>query len=72
MSELINNSTQRKETLRHLLLRLHEGDNLEVLRRRLIEVLKSIPYNEVVEVTQDITQLRKLEGDQRLLSYEQR
>jgi DUF438 domain-containing protein len=25
-----------------------------------------------VEVTQDITQLRKLEGDQRLLSYEQR
>ena len=72
MSELINNSTQRKETLRHLLLRLHEGDNPEVLRRRLIEVLKSIPYNEVVEVTQDITQLRKLEGDQRLLSYEQR
>lgn len=59
----------REELLRHLLLRLH---NLEVLRRRLIEVLKSIPYNEVVEVTQDITQLRKLEADQRLLSYEQR
>ena len=72
MSELINNSTQRKETLRHLLLRLHEGDNPEALRRRLIEVLKSIPYNEVVEVEQDITQLRQLEGDQRLLSYEQR
>jgi len=29
-------------------------------------------YLGVVEVTQDITQLRKLEGDQRLLSYEQR
>jgi len=72
MSELINNSTQRKETLRHLLLRLHEGDNPEALRRRLIEVLRSIPYNEVVEVEQDITQLRQLEGDQRLLSYEQR
>lgn len=29
-------------------------------------------YLGVVEVTQDITQLRKLEGDQRLLSYEQK
>src|SRR5690554_8195211 len=54
MSELINNSTQRKETLRHLLLRLHEGDNPEALRRRLIEVLKNIPYNEVVEVEQEL------------------
>ena len=29
-------------------------------------------YLGVVEVTQDITTMRKLEGDQRLLSYEQR
>ena len=50
MSELINNSSQRKELLRHLLLRLHEGENPEVLRQRLIEVLRNIPYNEVVEV----------------------
>jgi len=54
MSELINNSMQRKETLRHLLLRLHEGDNPEVLRQRLIELLKGIPYNEVVEVEQEL------------------
>ncbi len=54
MSELINNSTQRKELLRHLLLRLHEGENPEVLRSRLVEVLKSIPYNEVVEVEQEL------------------
>lgn len=54
MSEFINNSTQRKEMLRHLLLRLHEGDNPEILRQRLIEVLKSIPYNEVVEVEQEL------------------
>lgn len=54
MSELINNSAQRKEMLRHLLLRLHEGDNPEVLRQRLIEVLKGIPYNEVVEVEQEL------------------
>src|SRR5690554_226258 len=54
MSELINNSSQRKELLRHLLLRLHEGENPEVLRQRLIEVLRNIPYNEVVEVEQEL------------------
>lgn len=54
MSEIINNSSQRKETLRHLLLKLHEGDNPEVLRNQLIKVLKSIPYNEVVEVEQEL------------------
>ncbi|TCO90755.1 hypothetical protein EV202_11535 [Bacteroides heparinolyticus] len=54
MSEIINNSAQRKEMLRHLLLRLHEGENPEALRNRLIEVLKTIPYNEVVEVEQTL------------------
>lgn len=54
MSEFLNNSSQRKEMLRHLLLRLHEGDNPEVLRQRLIEVLQNIPYNEVVEVEQEL------------------
>ena len=54
MSELINNSSQRKELLRHLLLRLHEGDNPEVLRKQLIEALRNIPYNEVVEVEQEL------------------
>ncbi len=54
MSELIDNSSQRKEMLRHLLLRLHEGENPEVLRKRLTEVLSSIPYNEVVEVEQEL------------------
>ncbi|WP_373719885.1 DUF438 domain-containing protein [Bacteroides heparinolyticus] len=54
MSEIINNSAQRKEMLRHLLLRLHEGENPEALRNRLVEVLKTIPYNEVVEVEQTL------------------
>ena len=54
MSEIINNSSQRKELLRHLLLRLHEGENPEVLRQRLIEVPRNIPYNEVVEVEQEL------------------
>lgn len=60
MSELIDNSSQRKEMLRHLLLRLHEGENPEVLRKRLVEVLSSIPYNEVVEVEQELINTRAL------------
>ena len=54
MSEIINNSSQRKELLQHLLLRLHDGENPEALRQRLIEVLRNIPYNEVVEVEQEL------------------
>lgn len=68
MSEFINNSTQRKETLRHLLLRLHEGDNPEVLRQRLIEVLKSIPYHEVVEVEQEMINSNAL-TEQEILAF---
>ena len=47
-------SEQRKEMLRHLLLRLHEGDNPDVLRKQLIDVLRNIPYHEVVEVEQEL------------------
>ncbi len=54
MSEIINNSSQRKALLRDLLLRLHNGENPEALRQRLIEVLRNIPYNEVVEVEQEL------------------
>ena len=54
MSEFINNSSQRKELLRHMLVRLHEGESPDLLRNRLIEVLRSIPYNEVVEVEQEL------------------
>lgn len=54
MSEYINNATQRKELLRSLLLRLHAGENPETLRKQLIEVLRNIPYNEVVEVEQEL------------------
>lgn len=60
MSEFINNSSQRKEMLRHMLLRLHEGDNPEILRNRIVEVLRSIPYNEVVEVEQELISSKAL------------
>lgn len=54
MSELINNSKKRKELLKHMILQLHSGDAPDLLRNRLVELLKSIPYDEVVEVEQEL------------------
>ncbi|WP_439185357.1 DUF438 domain-containing protein [Carboxylicivirga taeanensis] len=56
MSELINNSKYRKEQLKTLILKLHEGESAETVRNQLIETLKSIPYGEVVEVEQELIQ----------------
>lgn len=54
MSELINNSKFRKEQLKQLILKLHDGESAENVRKQLIESLKSIPYGEVVEVEQEL------------------
>lgn len=54
MSEIINNSQKRKELLKHLILQLHKNEAPEVVKKRLVEVLRSIPYNEVVEVEQEL------------------
>ena len=54
MSELINNSKKRKELLKHMILQLHNGEAPDLVRNRLVELLKSIPYDEVVEVEQDL------------------
>ncbi len=54
MSRSSHSSEQRKEILKHLLLRLHEGDNPDILRKQLIEALRNIPYHEVVEVEQEL------------------
>ncbi len=54
MSELINNSQRRKELLKHMILQLHNGEAPEMVRKRLTEILKSIPYDEVVEVEQEL------------------
>jgi uncharacterized protein len=54
MSELINNSKKRKELLKHMILQLHNGDAPDLVRNRLVELLKSIPYDEVVEVEQEL------------------
>lgn len=54
MSELINNSEKRKELLKHMILQLHKGEAPEVVRTQLANLLKGIPYDEVVEVEQEL------------------
>lgn len=54
MSELINNSTVRKETLKELILELHNGVSPEEVERKLVEHLRDVPYGEVVEVEQQL------------------
>ena len=54
MSELINNSKKRKELLKHMILQLHKGDAPDLVKNRLAELLTSIPYDEVIEVEQEL------------------
>lgn len=54
MSEIINNSQRRKELLKHMILQLHNGEAPDLVRKRLVELLKSIPYDEVVDVEQEL------------------
>ncbi len=54
MSELINNSEQRKKVLKGLLLKIHEGADAEQVKAELVKVLKQVPYGEVVEVEQQL------------------
>ncbi|MFA5419991.1 MAG: DUF438 domain-containing protein, partial [Bacteroidales bacterium] len=54
MSELINNSKYRKERLKELILKLHEGESAQQVREDLIITLQQIPYGEVVEVEQEL------------------
>ncbi|WP_297095773.1 DUF438 domain-containing protein [uncultured Draconibacterium sp.] len=56
MSELINNSKYRKEQLKQLILKLHQGESADSVRKELVESLKNIPYGEVVEVEQELMQ----------------
>jgi uncharacterized protein len=56
MSELINNAKFRKEKLKELILKLHNGEDPKQVRAELISALKQIPYGEVVEVEQELIQ----------------
>ena len=54
MSELINNTENRKKLLKHLILQLHEGIAPDQVRNQLIEVMQKVPYGVVVEVEQEL------------------
>ncbi len=54
MSELINNSDDRKKRLKELILKLHKGESEQQVRAELLQSLKQIPYGEVVEVEQEL------------------
>ena len=54
MSELINNAEERKKLLKHMILQLHEGTAPETVKQQLIRLLGKVPYNDVVEVEQEL------------------
>ncbi len=54
MNEIINNSEKRKELLKHMILQLHGGEAPELVKNRLASLLTSIPYDEVVQVEQEL------------------
>ena len=54
MSELIDNSKHRRQRLKELILKLHEGVSPDTVRQQLITTLQQIPYGEVVEVEQEL------------------
>lgn len=54
MGEFINNSKDRKELLKHMILQLHQGDAPETVRKQLVRLLGQVPYNMVVEVEQEL------------------
>jgi len=54
MSELIHDSRKRKDLLKHMIKQLHSGEAPEAVRPRLISLLGKVPYDEVVEVEQEL------------------
>ena len=55
MSEFLHNTPdERKAMLKELLLRLHQGEQPEALKRQLSTLLHAIPYQEVVAVEEEL------------------
>ena len=54
MSELIHDRQRRKELLKHMIEQLHEGEAPDAVRPRLMQLLGRIPYDDVVEVEQQL------------------
>ncbi|MEZ4386289.1 MAG: DUF438 domain-containing protein [Candidatus Krumholzibacteriia bacterium] len=54
MSELIGDRQQRMDLLKHLILELHRGQAPDAVRPRLVQLLGKVPYDEVVQVEQQL------------------
>lgn len=54
MSELINNSRKRIEELKTLFLKLHQGIDVETVRKQLSEMLGKVPYGEIVQAEEEL------------------
>ncbi len=54
MSEFLQDKTKRMELLKHMIKQLHEGDAPEAVRTQLVRLLGQVPYDEVVEVEQQL------------------
>ncbi|KAF0150806.1 MAG: hemerythrin HHE cation binding domain protein [Ignavibacteria bacterium] len=54
MSELINNSRNRIDELKKLILELHEGKDAAETSEKLKQVMGSVPYGEVVQAEEEL------------------
>lgn len=54
MSDLSDDSQKRKDLLKHMILQLHSGEAPEQVKKQLVKLLRKIPYNEVVQVEQEL------------------
>ncbi len=54
MSEFINNSRKRVDELKSLILGLHDGKSVDETREKLVEMMGSVPYSEVVQAEEEL------------------
>lgn len=54
MSEFLQDKTKRMELLKHMIKQLHEGEAPDAVRKQLVRLLGQVPYDEVVEVEQQL------------------
>lgn len=72
MTEIVDNRAFRSRTMKEIIRRLHEGGNPDEVRAKLKYFAvrdEEDQYQGTLEVTQDATRIRSLEGEQRLLQY---
>ncbi len=56
MSELITDMHKKRELLKEMILRLHSGEAVDVVRTKLAKLLGEVPYGIVVGVEQELIQ----------------